>query len=49
VVELNEPHDPIGIGTLSVDGIVMKAQNLSDLIQKSRLLTLGGAGIAFPS
>ena len=42
MVELNEPHNPIGIGTFGVDGIVMKAQNLSDFIEKPRLLTLGG-------
>jgi hypothetical protein len=42
VVELNESDDPIGVGTFGVDGIVVKAQNLSNLIEKPRLLTLGG-------
>jgi len=40
-MEMNEPDDPIGIGAFGVDGIVVKAQDLSDLIEKSRLLTLG--------
>lgn len=40
VVVTNEPHDPTGIGTFGVDGIVVKAQDLVDLIEKARLLTL---------
>lgn len=47
VVEMDDPDNPIGIGALDVDGIVRKAEELSDLIKQSGLLTLvrGGHGI----
>jgi len=47
-VELNESDDPVGVGTFGVDGIVVKAQDLSNLIEKARVLTLGGDGHRIP-
>jgi len=38
---MNEPDNPVGIGSFDVDGIAVKTQDLSDLIEKSRLLTRG--------
>ncbi len=39
VVEMNEPANLVGIGSLGVDGIVVKAEELSDFINESGLLT----------
>jgi hypothetical protein len=38
-VETNKPHDPVHVGSLGVNGVVVKAEYLSDLIEESWLLT----------
>ncbi len=35
VMEMDEQDNPVGIGSLGVDGIVVKAEELSDLIKHS--------------
>lgn len=44
---MDESDNPAGIGSLGVDGIVVKLEELSDLIKQSGLLTFarGGHGI----
>ena len=38
-VETNEPHDPVHVGSLGVNGVVVQTENLSDLIEEFWLLT----------
>jgi hypothetical protein len=44
VVEMDEPDNPVGIGSLGGDGIVVKAEELSDLIKQSGLLVFVRGG-----
>ena len=44
---MDEPDNPVGIGSLGVDGIVLKAQELSDIIKESGLLAFVPTGMAF--
>jgi len=39
-VETNKPHDPVHIGSLGVNGVVVQTEYLSDLIEEFWLLTL---------
>jgi len=38
-METNEPHDPIHVGSLGVNGVVMQTEYLSDLLEEFWLLT----------
>ena len=42
-VETNKPHDPVHVGSLCVNGIVVQTEYLSDLIEEFWLLTLSAA------
>jgi hypothetical protein len=39
IVETNKPNDPVQIGSLSVNGVVVQTEYLSDLIKEFWLLT----------
>jgi hypothetical protein len=38
-MKTNKPHDPVHLGSLGLNGVVVKTEYLSDLIEESRLLT----------
>jgi hypothetical protein len=38
-VETNKPHDPVHVGSLGVNGVVVQTEYLSDLIEEFWLLT----------
>ena len=38
-VETNKPHDPVHVGSLGVNGVVVRTEYLSDLIEEFWLLT----------
>ena len=38
-METDEPYDPIHIGSLGVNGIVVETEHLSDLVEELRSLT----------
>jgi hypothetical protein len=42
-VETNKPHDPVHVGSLGVNGVVVQTEYLSDLIEEFWLLTLSAA------
>jgi hypothetical protein len=41
-VETDKPHDPVQVGSLGVNGIVVQTEYLSDLIEEFWLLTHAG-------
>ncbi len=38
-LETNKPHDPVHVGSLGVNGVVVQTEYLSDLIEEFWLLT----------
>ena len=41
-VETDETHDPVHIGTLGVNGVMMESKHIADFIKELGLLTAGG-------